>query len=142
MLISSFLDFYHQKCIILILFYQYCHLLLRSFFPIGLVMIMIIQYLISRDLLKWNRLILAMIAFSRCKHSKSMDWIDWKLSKLARIRLLRRRMVIMEMKNRNHSTYWIVNHWNRFKSMNIASVILEANLIWRIYPSWNPFKLV
>ena len=44
--------------------------------------------------------------------------------------------------NRNHSTYWIVNHWNPFKLVNIVSAIMEANLNWRIYLNYNPFKLV
>ena len=49
---------------------------------------------------------------------------------------------MLETTNRNHSTYWIVNHWNPFKLVNIVSVILEANLNWRIYHNYNPFKLV
>ena len=104
-------------------------------------MIPIIRYLISLDLLWWNQLKLAMIVLHRWKHSKSMDWIDWKRSKLGRIHL-RRRRIVMEMTCRNHFTYWIVNHWNPFKSVNIVSVILLVNLNWRIYHNYNPFKLV
>ena len=48
------------------------------------------------------------------------------------IHLHRERMEVMEMTNRNHSTYWIVNHWNPFKLVNIVSVIMEVNLNWRI----------
>ena len=39
------------------------------------------------------------------------------------------------------STYWIVNHWNPFKLVNIVSVILLVNLNWRIYHNYNLFKL-
>ena len=50
--------------------------------------------------------------------------------------------IVMEMTNQNHSTYWIVNHWNLFKLANIVSVILLENLNWRMCLSYNPFKLV
>ena len=43
--------------------------------------------------------------------------------------------------NQNHSTYWIVNHWNPFKLVNIVSVILLATLNWRICHNYNPLKL-
>ena len=135
-----FLNYYFQKSIPLILFNQSIHPSLRLTFRTGLVMILITQYLISRDLVLLNQLKSAMIVLDQWKHSKSMDWIDWKRSKSARIHLLRKR-IVMEMTNRNHSTYWIVNHWNPFKLVNIVSVILLANLNWRIYPNYNPFKL-
>ena len=90
----------------------------------------------------WYQLKSVVIVLDQWKHSKSKDWIDWKRSTSERSHLLRKRMVIMEMTNRNHSTYWIVNHWNPFKLVNIVSVILEANLNWRIYHNYNPFKLV
>ena len=115
-------------------------------------MILITQYLISRDLVLWNQSKLVMIVLDQCKHSKSMDWIDWKLSKSETIHLLKwNRMngFMTWMKhgteqttNRNPSTYWIVNNWNRFKLVNGVSVILEANLNWRIYHNYNPFILV
>ena len=104
-------------------------------------MIRITQYLISRDLMKLNQLKSAMIVLDQCKHSKSMDWIDWKRSKSETIHLLTKRIVV-EMTHRNHSTYWIVNHWNPFKLVNIVSVILEEKLNWRIYLNYNLFKLV
>ena len=110
-------------------------------FRIGLVMILITQYLISRDLVLLNQLKLAMIVLNQWKHSKSMDWIDWKPSKSATIHLLRKR-IYGEIINRNHFTYWIVNHWNPFKLVNIVSVILEVNLNWRIYHNYIPFKSV
>ena len=136
-----FLNYYFQKSITLISFNQSIHLLLRLSFRIGLVMILITQYLISRDLVLWNQSKLAIIVLHQWKHSKSMDWIDWKRSKSETIHLLRKR-IIEEMINRNHSTYWIVNHWNPFKLVNIVSVILLVNLNWRIYHNYNPFKLV
>ena len=120
---------------------NYRHLiqqLLRLSFRIGLVMILITQYLISRDLVLWNQSKLVIIVLNQWKHSKSMDWMDWKRSKSETIHLRRE----MEMTNRNHSTYWIVNHWNPFKLVNIVSVILLENLNWRIYHNYNPFKLV
>ena len=137
-----FLNYYFQKSITLISFNQSIHPSLRLTFRIGLVMMLITQYLIFRDLVLLNQLKLAMIVLDRCKHSKSMDWVDWKRSKSARIHLHRKSMMMMEMTHRNHSTYWIVNHWNPFKLVNIVSVILEANLNWRIYHNYNPFKLV
>ena len=88
----------------------------------------------------WNQSKLAMDVLNQCKHSESKDWIDWKRSKSARIHLLKVRMML-EMMNRNHSTYWIVNHWNPLKLVNIVSVILLATLNWRIYHNYNPFKL-
>ena len=69
-----------------------------------------------------------------------MDWIDWKRSKSEGIHSHRKRIVV-EMTHGNHSTYWIVNHWNPFKLVNIVSVILQANLNWRICLNYNPFKL-
>ena len=104
-------------------------------------MIRITQYLISRDLTKLNLLKLVMIVLDQWKHSKSMDWIDWKWSKSETIHLLRER-IVMDMTHRNHSTYWIVNHWNPFKLVNIVSVIMLVNLNWRIYHNYNPFKSV
>ena len=81
----------------------------------------------------------------QCKHSKSMDWIDWKLSKSEAIHSLKWKKISgigrIPATNRNHSTYWIVNHWNRFKLVNIVSVILLATLNWRIYHNYNQFKL-
>ena len=68
-----FLNYYFQKSITLISFNQSIHPLLRSSFRIGLVMILITQYLISRDLLEFDQLKLGMIVLDRCKHSKSMD---------------------------------------------------------------------
>ena len=59
-----------------------------------------------------------------------------------RICLICKGRMVLETTNRNHSTYWIVNHWNPFKLVNIVSVILLANLNWRIYHNYNPFKLV
>ena len=47
----------------------------------------------------------------------------------------------MEKMNRNHSTYWIVNHWNPFKLVSTVLVIMLANLNWRIYHNYNPFIL-
>ena len=92
-----------------------------------------------------------MIVLDQCKHFKSMDWIDWKLSKLETIHLLKWRMFfgmswiihkqIVLITNRNHSTYWIVNHWNLFTLVNVVSVILLENLNWRIYHNYNPFTL-
>ena len=103
-------------------------------------MILIIQYLISLDSLVSNQSKSEMIVLLQCKHSKSMDWIDWKRSKSERIHLLIE-SIEMEMMNRSHSTYWIVNHWNPFKLVNGVSVILEATLNWRIYHNYNLFKL-
>ena len=135
-----FLNYYFQKFITLISFNRSIHLLLRLSFRIGLVMIKITQYLISRDLVLLNQSKSAMIVLDQCKHSKSKDWIDWKRSKSDTIHLLRKRMV-GDKTNRNHSTYWIVNHWNPFKLVNIVSVIMLASLNWRIYHNYNPFKL-
>ena len=116
-------------------------------------MILITQYLISRDSLELSLSILKMIALDQCKHAKSMDWIDWKLSKLETIHFLKwnnRGLTFTTImtsgmpcstSNRNHSIYWIVNHWNPFKLVNIVSVILLVNLNWRIYHNYNPFKL-
>ena len=50
--------------------------------------------------------------------------------------------MVLKTTNRNHSTYWIVNQWNPFNLANEVSVILLANLNWRIYHNYNPFKLV
>ena len=127
-----------QQLIVLNSFNQSIHLLLQLSFRIGLVMISITRYLISRDLLLLNQSKSAMIVLDQCKHSKSMDWINWKRSKSARIHLLRKR-IGMEMTYRNHSTYWIVNHWNPLKLVIIVSVIMLANLNWRIYHNYNPF---
>ena len=102
---------------------------------------LITQYLISLDLLELNQSKLVMIVLDRWKHSKSMDWIDWKRSKSETIHLLKVRIWLAVM-YRNHSTYWIVNHWNPFKLVDIVSKILEENLNWRIYHNYNPFKLV
>ena len=135
-----FLNYSFQKSITLISFNRLIHPLLRLSFLIGLVMIQITQYLISRDLVLLNQSKSAMIALAQCKHSKSMDWINWKLSKSETIHSLRQKMGLLEMINRNHSTYWIVNHWNPFKLVDIVSVILEATLNWRIYLNYNPFK--
>ena len=109
------------------------------FCPIILVMMLNILFLISLDSLKLNQLKSVMIVLDQWKHSKSMDWIDWKRSKSETIHLLRKR-IVMEMMHRNHFTYWIVNRWNPFKLVNIVSVILEENLNWRIYHNYNPFK--
>ena len=95
-------------------------------------------YIISIHLKNWKSVI---IDSNQCKHSKSMDWIDWKLSKSETIHSLTKRK-IAEVMYGNHSTYWIVNHWNPFKLVNIVSVILLATLNWRIYHNYNPFKLV
>ena len=141
-----FLNYYFQKSITLISFDQSIHPLLRLSFRIGLVMILITHYLISRDLVLLNQSKSVMIASHQCRHSKSMDWIDWKLSKSETIHLLMWKVLTSgtgtkPTTNRNHSTYWIANHWNRFKLVNIVSVILEVNLNWRIYHNYNPFKL-
>ena len=58
-----------------------------------------------------------------------------------RLCIICNRRMVLERTNRNHSTFWIVNHWNPFKLVNIVSVILEANLNWTIYHNYNPFKL-
>ena len=104
-------------------------------------MISITQFLTSRNSLLLNQSKLVMNVSHQCKHSKSMDWIDWKRSKSETSHLLSIRPVVMEMIYRNHSTYWIVNHWNPFKLVNLVSVILLATLNWRIYHNYNPFKL-
>ena len=52
---------------------QLINQLLRLSFRIGLVMILITQYLNSRDLVLLNQLKLVMIVLDQCKHSKSMD---------------------------------------------------------------------
>ena len=103
----------------------------------------IVYWLIGMFLGFWirNQLKSATIVSNQWKHSKSMDWIDWKRSKSETIHLLRKR-IVMEMTHQNHSTYWIVNHWNPFKLVNVVSVILLANLNWRIYHNYNPFILV
>ena len=49
--------------------------------------------------------------------------------------------MVVEMINRNHFIYWVVNHWNPFKLENSVSVIMLATLNWRIYHNYNPFKL-
>ena len=101
-----------------------------------------IQFLISLDLLLLNQLKSGMDALDPCKHSESMDWIDWNQSRSKTIHLLKRKRIREgELLPRNHSTYWIVNHWNPFKLVDIVSVILAANLNWRIYLNCNPFKL-
>ena len=130
----------HQLTV-LISFDPSIHPLLQLSFRIGLVMIRITQYLISRDLVLLNQSKSAMIVLDQWKHSKLLDWIDWKPSKSETIHLRNKRIVV-EIMHRNHSTYWIVNHWNPFKLVIIVSVILEANLNWRIYLNYNPFKLV
>ena len=48
-------------------------------------MIITIQYAISLDLLFWNQLKSPMIVSDQYQHSKSKDWINWKLSKSAKI---------------------------------------------------------
>ena len=48
--------------------------------------------------------------------------------------------MVLERTNRNHSTYWIVNHWDPVKLVNIVSVIMLVNLNWRIYHNYNSFK--
>ena len=102
-----------------------------------------IQFLISLDLLWLNQLKSGMDALDPCKHSESMDWIDWNQSRSKTIHLLKRKRIREgELLPRNHSTYWIVNHWNPFKLVDIVSVILAANLNWRIYHNYNPFKSV
>ena len=135
------LNSYLQQLIVLISFDQSIHLLLQLSFRTGLVMISITQYLISHDLLLLNQSKSVMIVLAQFKHSKSMDWINWKESKSERDHLLSIR-VDGQMLNQNRSTYWIVNHWNRLKLVNLVSVILLENLNWRIYHNYNPFKLV
>ena len=83
---------------------------------------------------------LAMIVSNQYQHSKSTDWINWKLSKSARIHLLWKSMKLL-ITCQIHSTYWIVNHWNLFKLVNSVSRIMQANLNWRTYHNYNPFKL-
>ena len=146
------LNYSFQKSITLISFNQSIHPLLRFYFRIGLVMILITQYLISRDLVLLNQLKSVIIVSDQWKHSKSMDWIDWKRSKSESIHLRKwnkrgltfhtqmKSGFLCPTSNRNHSTYWIVNHWNPFKLVNIVSVILLATLNWRIYHNYNPFK--
>ena len=137
-----FLNYSFLKSIPVIIFNHWIHPQLRLSFQIGLVMIIIpIQSSISLDLVFWNQLKSPMIVSDQYQHSKSKDWINWKLSKSARIHLHSKR-IVLEIMLRNHSTYWIANHWNRFKSVNVVSVIMLANLNWRIYHNYNPFKLV
>ena len=81
-----------------------------------------------------------MSVLNQWKHSKSINWVDWKRSKSETIHLLRK-WTGLEIINQNHSTYWIVYHWNPFKLVNIVSVIMLANLNWGIYHNYNPFKL-
>ena len=69
-----------------------------------------------------------------------MDWINWKRSKSETIHL-HRILMIVDVIDGNHSIYWIVNHWNRYKLVNIVSVIMLENLNWRIYHNYNPFEL-
>ena len=126
---------------IIVIFKLLSRQLLPLVFQIGLAMILIMKYLISLDLHKLNQLKLAMIVLVQYNYSTWMDWIDWNVWKSDTIHLLRKRMIV-EMMNRNHSTYWIVNHWNSFKSVIVVSVILEANLNWRIYLNYDPFILV
>ena len=136
-----FLNSSLQQLIVLISFDQSIHLLLQLSFRTGLVMISITRYLISRDLVEFIQSKSAMIVLDQFKHSKSKDWIDWKRSKSETIHLHKWR-IVMEMTNRNHSTYWIVNHWSPFKLVNIVSMIMLETLNWRIYQNYNPFKLV
>ena len=46
-------------------------------------MIITIQYSISLGLVFWNQLKSPMIVSDQYQHSKSKDWINWKLSKSA-----------------------------------------------------------
>ena len=127
-----FLNYSFLKSIPVIIFNHLIHPQLRLSFQIGHVMIIIpIQYSISLDLVFWNQLKSVMIVSAQYQHSKSMDWINYKLSKSAWIHLLRQR-IGMEMVHQNHSIYWIVNHWNQLKLVNIVSVIMDTNLNWRI----------
>ena len=91
-----------------------------------------------RGSINWNRSKSVMIVSELCKHSRSKDWSDWKVSKSATTRLLKWKkdtgILKMPTTNRDHSTYWIVNRWNRFKSVSIVLVILEEDLNWVI---WN-----
>ena len=136
-----FLNYYFQKSITVISFNQSIHLLLRLSFRTGLVMILITQYLISRDLVLLNQLKSAMIVSDQWKHSKSMDWIDWKRSK-SETSHFHKPNIRGEIMHQNHSTYWIVNHWNPFKLVIEVLMIMLASLNWRIYRNYDPFKLV
>ena len=137
MLANYYLKEYYVKIILI----QLIIMLKPLFFPLGLVMIQVIRFLISPGFWIWNQSKSGMIVLDQCKHSKSMDWIDWKRSKSERIHLLKRNIVV-EMTNRSHFIYWIVNHSNPSKLENIVSVIMLANLNWRIVHNYNPFKLV
>ena len=75
--------------------------------------------MISRDLVLLNQSKSVMIVLNQWKHLESMDWIDWKRSKSESIHLHNIK-IGMEAISRNHSTYWIVNHWNPFKLVNIG----------------------
>ena len=81
-----------------------------------------------------------MIVLGWWKRSKSMDWISWKAWKSARIHLLGRRGVIVTMRQ-NHFVSYTANHWNPFKLVNTASVILEEILDWTICHNCSPSKL-
>ena len=135
-----FQNYSFLKSITVIPFIHWIHPQLRLSFQIGLVMRITIQYSISLDLVFWNQLKSPMIVSDQYQHSESMDWINYTLSKSARIHLLTKRME-MEKTNQNYSTYWIVNHWNRLKLVSIVSVISLETLNWRIYHNYNPFKL-
>ena len=88
-----------------------------------------------------RRLLEKRIIFERNNYHRNPG-IDWRLWKSARIHLFSKRIIVMEMMNRNHSKYWIVNHWNRSTLVIIVSMILLANLNWRIYQSCNIYLLI
>ena len=146
-----FLNYYFQKCMISTIFNPSNPLLFPLLFPLGHVTIWIIRSLISLYSPQSNQYVLVIIVLDQCKHSKSMDWIDWKVWKLRMILFsnltnsIGERFLIMQQQRqlpyRNHSTYWIVNHWSTFKLVNTAFVILVETLNWRIYRNCNPFKL-
>lgn len=88
-----------------------------------------------------RRLLEKRIIFERNNYHRNPG-IDWRPWKLARIHLFSKRIIVMEMMNRNHSKYWTVNHWNRSTLVIIVSVILKMNLNWKIYQSCNIYLLI
>ena len=144
-------NYYFQNYITLIMFNHSIHLSHLLSFLIGVVTRRITHCSIFLVLPWLNQSKLETTVLNQWKHSKSMDWIDSRLWKSKVIHLLKWKGLIGDLHhmkkqssrvmNRNHFTYWIVNHWNRFKLVNIVSVILLANLNWRIVHNYNPFKL-
>ena len=102
------------------------------------------------DLYIWNQSKSEMIVLGRYRDSKSMDWIDCKDWKSARIHSLKLKWLILIMigmvqhqnveMNQNHFTYWIVNHWKWLKLLDVVFVISEVNLNCEIWIIWNQSK--